>query len=115
MRVLVCGGRNFADKALLSRTLDSLYQKEGISTLIEGEARGADKLSAQWAEAYDIKILRFPANWKLYGRSAGYVRNRQMLTEGKPDLVIAFPGGRGTEMMCDIAQRIGVEVRKIVS
>jgi hypothetical protein len=33
-----------------------------------------------------------------------------MLKEGKPDLVIAFPGGRGTDMMVGLAKDAGVEV-----
>jgi hypothetical protein len=57
--------------------------------------------------------LSFPANWKQYGKSAGYRRNTQMLEEGKPDIVIAFPGGRGTEMMCEIAETAGITVRRV--
>lgn len=124
-RVLVCGGRNFgikfdrdgneisrnhAEVALLIRVLDELYEKEDFKVLIEGEANGADKTSAWWAKAYDIEIAPYPAKWNLYGRSAGYVRNQQMLDEGKPDLVIAFPGGKGTMMMTRLASTAGVKV-----
>jgi UDP-N-acetylmuramoylalanine-D-glutamate ligase len=35
-----------------------------------------------------------------------------MLDEGKPDLVVAFPGGRGTANMVQQAHRAGVEVYK---
>ena len=48
MRVLVCGGRDFADKELLSRTLDDLRRAHVIDCLIEGNARGADRLLREW-------------------------------------------------------------------
>ena len=117
MKVLVCGGRNFRDRELLVKTLDPLYwgHEPRITHLIEGEAYGADKMSAWWASAYDIKIERYPANWALHGKAAGYIRNKQMLEEGKPDLVIAFPGGKGTAMMVELAKKAGVEVREIES
>ncbi len=113
MRVLVCGGRNFNNTSLLVATLDPLYWDKGMTVLIEGEASGADKMAAWWAKAYNIKIEKYPAQWNKYGKAAGYVRNVQMLEEGKPDLVIAFPGDKGTAMMCRLAEAVGIEVRKI--
>ena len=106
MRLLACGGRDFIDGAYVEAVL-SIYP---ITLLICGMARGADTLAYQYARANNIPTLEFPADWQRYGKRAGMVRNTVMLTEGKPDLVIAFPGGRGTEMMCDIAKRAGVEV-----
>jgi hypothetical protein len=46
-----------------------------------------------------VPVIEFPANWKVYGRAAGPIRNMKMLLEGKPDLVVAFPGGIGTADM----------------
>ena len=110
-RVLVCGGRDFDDQEFLVETLDDLYLNHGMKTLIEGEARGADQMSAWWAKAYDIIIERYPANWDRHGKSAGHIRNQQMIDEGKPDLVIAFSGGKGTANMIERAKaaRIPVE------
>ena len=109
-RVLVCGGRNFNDRKLLVKVLDDLYLNRGMTTLIEGEAKGADQMSAWWAEAYNIIIERYPANWSRYGRSAGHIRNQQMIDEGKPDLVVAFPGGKGTDNMVQRAKAAQVLV-----
>jgi hypothetical protein len=44
------------------------------------------------------------------GRDAGRVRNERMLVEGRPELVIAFRGGRRTEHMVRIARHAGIEV-----
>ena len=111
MRVLVCGSRHFNDYELLEKTLETL----GITTIIEGEARGADALARRYAERRGLDVLPFPALWDKYGRSAGPIRNAQMLSEGKPELVIAFrgPGSRGTQNMIDQAKKTGIEVRII--
>lgn len=59
-------------------------------------ASGADWLGYIYAQEHHIPVLKFPANWALYGKSAGFIRNIQMLDEAKPELVVAFPGGAGT-------------------
>jgi hypothetical protein len=107
MRVLVCGGRNYRDRRLVFHTLDSLV---GISTLIHGCASGADGLAARWARARGVPQEPYPPNWRRYGLAAGPIRNQQMLDEGRPDLVVAFPGGKGTFNMVDKAEGAGVRV-----
>ncbi|HVM95122.1 MAG TPA: hypothetical protein VMT89_01980, partial [Candidatus Acidoferrales bacterium] len=60
-----------------------------------------------------VKRLGFMADWRRNGRAAGPIRNQQMLTEGKPDLVVAFPGGRGTRDMVNKAKAANVAVTVI--
>lgn len=115
MRVLVCGGRDFADANLLSRVLNNLHQQHVFSRLIQGGARGADWLAAEWAVANGVPVSSFPAAWDKYGKSAGAIRNAEMLDKGKPDLVVAFPGGRGTAHMVSIAKQDGVAVQEIAA
>lgn len=106
MRVLVCGGREYSD----DRFLDWVLTKLPISVIIHGAARGADSLAKEWADAYHILEVPFPANWDKYGKSAGHRRNTQMLVEGHPDYVVAFRGGRGTNNMIRQAKSHGLEV-----
>ncbi len=110
MRVLVCGGRDFADEAHLFSVLDALHAATPITVVIHGKARGADTLAERWALARDIAVHPYPANWILYGKGAGMIRNRTMLTDGRPDLVIAFRGGNGTANMIGLARAAGVRV-----
>jgi hypothetical protein len=113
MRVLVCGGRDYADYVNVVKMLSALETMRGpFTTIIHGCARGADTLADRYARANDIVVAKFPADWERYGSAAGPIRNRQMLDEGKPDLVVAFPGGRGTANMVQQARRVGVEVYK---
>jgi hypothetical protein len=118
-RILVCGGRDFKCREQLFQMLDTLA---GVSdeeplgepvVIIHGAARGADSLADEWAVINWQTIEEYKAEWDKYGKRAGYIRNKRMLDEGKPDLVVAFPGGKGTAMMVDIATKAGVKVIKV--
>jgi len=114
MRVLVCGGRDFTrDKkewSFLYKELDTIRLTHGVGHLIQGGASGADACARAWAIYNELPYTQYPARWKIHGLKAGFIRNKQMLDEGRPDLVVAFPGGKGTAMMVDIAVKAGVKV-----
>lgn len=107
MRILVCGGREYCNREQLYDTLDSYPTPAAI---IEGGAQGADRFAREWATERGIQVETFPADWKTHGKSAGPIRNQQMLKEGRPDLVVAFAGGKGTQHMMTIARNAGVKV-----
>lgn len=138
-RVLVCGGRDYgcirngcppeamlyesrraaAQARLLFDTLDMVKVDRGISVVIHGAATGADALARLWAERQLLADDPYPANWYPNGRkggldkSAGPRRNAKMIAEGKPDLVIAFPGGSGTDDCCRRAEAAGIPVIRV--
>lgn len=113
MRVLVCGGRDY-DPFKVEDWLDKFdMYGPNLDVIIEGGARGADTGARNWAKKCSKELLTFPADWNTYGKAAGYIRNKQMLDEGKPNLVIAFPGGKGTAMMIKIAKEANVEVIEV--
>lgn len=107
MKVLVCGSRHFNDFGKLSAVLSDC----GITHLIQGGAKGADRLSMEWALQNAIPQTEFKADWNVHGKRAGPIRNYQMLKEGKPEMVVAFlaPNSRGTKHMIEIAQKAGVK------
>lgn len=115
MRVLVCGGRDFADYDAVRAALDPLYLKTAVDcfAIIQGGATGADKLAREWCGNRYVRCYNFPADWKQYGRAAGPLRNAQMIAEGRPDLVLAFPGGRGTADMVAKAKAAGIPVQRV--
>lgn len=124
MRVLVCGGRDYNDYDRVVSELDdiameySIYHKPDTLenwlptdiTIIHGGATGADTLADVWATHNYCPVEVYKADWKQYGKSAGHIRNKEMLDKGKPDVVIAFPGGRGTANMIEQATKAGVKV-----
>lgn len=106
-KVLVCGGRDYQNRDILFRILDASNADRPIDLIIHGAARGADSLAQAWADNRGVRCLQFPADWKTDGKAAGPIRNRRMLLEG-PDLVLAFPGGKGTADMKKQARKMGV-------
>ena len=122
-RILVCGGRDYTNRSLVAKTLYELLsdctQDEATwmppkgTVIIHGGANGADSLADEWATVKYATIEKYMANWSGFGKAAGHIRNTQMLKEGKPDIVVAFPGGRGTANMVKQAEAAGVEVHKV--
>lgn len=110
MKVLVCGGRDFGDAGVVFRKLGEV----GATMVMHGAcATGADVYADRWALEHGVYCVRFPADWERHGRSAGPRRNQRMLEEGRPDLVLAFEGGRGTADMVNRAKRAGVPVIEV--
>ena len=108
-KVLVCGGRDFDDRPRLDAILDNATRFfEKRFCIIHGGARGADDLAGLWARLHGIPVILIPPNWGFYGKRAGMLRNEWMLNFTEPDLVIAFPGGRGTSGMIALAKKAGV-------
>lgn len=112
--VLVTGGRTFHDKAKLHDAMNKLDERYGFTTLIHGGASGADTLAGAWAKEWGITVWVHPADWSKHGRAAGAIRNQDMLERGKPDLVVAFPGGAGTADMVRRAKAAGIAVHEVL-
>jgi hypothetical protein len=113
VRLLVCGGRSYADEARLVSALEEIHATHPISCVIHGASTGADAIADRWAVEHRIGVARFQAHWEIEGRAAGPLRNKRMLREGRPDLVVAFPGGRGTADMVRQAKAFGVPVVEV--
>lgn len=132
MRVLICGGRTYGkippsffptyetkldERTRALKTLDTMfsaYDKDSI-TIIHGGAEGGDSIADEWAkrELKQHQLLVFKADWQKHKKAAGSIRNKQMLDEGKPDEVWAFPGGNGTTHMMKISKKSNIIVRCI--
>lgn len=129
MRLLVCGSRDYGvydidmspheklsaiqDSLFLCYTLNE-YLDSGL-IIISGAAKGADTQAAAWARVHNVTLEEYPADWKQYGRSAGPIRNKQMLVEGKPDMVLAFSndfeGSKGTKNLVEQAKKAGIPTK----
>lgn len=115
-KVIVAGGRDFEDYDYLSTTLDELFNdtrlfrnKEEIK-IVSGMAKGADMLAIRYADERRMTKILFPANWKLYPRSAGFLRNEDMLSVATH--LIAFWDGNshGTQHIIEEARKKGISV-----
>ena len=114
MRVVVTGGRYFDDAPRLFGALDTLHQHRGpITCVIQGGGAGADELARSWAVLRRVPFDTYPADWTRLGRSAGPIRNREMLERSMPDVVVAFEGGAGTADTVRRALRAEIEIIEV--
>ncbi|MFN3885519.1 MAG: DUF2493 domain-containing protein [Aquabacterium sp.] len=113
MRLLVCGSLTCTDRHAVFHALDLVLTRRRVDTLIHGAAAGVDTVADQWAVAREIQRQVFPVSpeqWARVGLAASPLRNTRMLLEGRPDGVVAFPGGPGTEDMVLQARVAGIPV-----
>lgn len=128
MRIIIAGSRTFNDYDLLKKTLDIFAIEYGkvessmspgfyysttkilAECILSGKARGADTLGEQWAKANSVPIKEYPAEWDKHGKSAGYIRNKEMAENA--DALVAFWDGKskGTKHMIDLALEKGLTV-----
>ena len=115
MKVCVTGGRDYSDKATVFRVLNELHAATPIWMVIHGDATGADSLADSWARQNEIIRVCVPAKWKTgtRGLAEGPARNRRMILEFEPDLLVAFPGGKGTKDCAAYAEHEGIEVKYV--
>lgn len=111
-RVIIAGGRDFTDYQLLRSTMDDLLCNiTDQIAVVCGQARGADTLGERYAKEKGYAVDYYPANWSLYGKRAGPIRNEQMAQNA--DALAAFWDGKspGTRSMIELAKRYGLKVR----
>lgn len=124
LRVLVSGSRTFDDYDVLRKSLNhhigSYIKKNGLEglsvSIVDGGAKGTDKLAEKYAKEKDYNSYIFYAAWEEKGKGAGYIRNSEMLyfaiDKGvEKSLLVAFWDGssKGTKHMIDLASKKGVE------
>lgn len=127
-KILICGGRGFEDAdylflsmdkyirelqeespiAVQSFNQDQMYRlRDGEFEIITGGAKGADTLAKLWADSRGYDCVTFWANWNKFKKSAGPIRNKRMLRYN-PDVVVAYPGDKGTQNMLQLARTKGI-------
>ena len=106
--VLITGGRKHSDYKTLQKALDPLLVHPDL-ILIQGGAKGADRMAKDWADRAHVHCATVEALWGAFGPGAGSKRNSAMLLL-KPDFCIAFPGGRGTHNMVTKCREANVPV-----
>lgn len=116
MRILICGDREWND----FKTIDDFLATLSPDTeIIEGDCRGADKISGYLAIKRGMKVYKESANWNKYGNEAGPIRNKLMIDKYHPDLVVAFHNNiersKGTKNMLKQAKEHGIQTKLITN
>ena len=122
LKILVCGGRHFNQYKLLEYVLSSIIESDRYTNckveIVSGGCDGADKLGERFALENDLELKVFNADWKKYGKSAGPIRNKQMIdyiNEFENKIVVAFvsPNSKGTRNTISLAKKLNIEVVEI--
>jgi hypothetical protein len=106
-RIGVTGGREFEGAASVCHAFTTYVHLDDL--IVEGGARGADAICRAEAQLRGVKVETHSADWKRHGKAAGFIRNQEMVDSGL-DLLIAFPGGKGTADMVRRAENAGITV-----
>lgn len=109
MRVIVACGRNYHDKPTIRAELMTLPFD---AVIVHGGARGDRAIARIWTDEFGGTVEEIPADWDRYGKAAGPIRNQAMIDAGG-DLMMSFPGGRGTADCTGRARQAGIRVHRI--
>lgn len=114
-KIIIAGSREFNDYPLLKSKLDAFLAETNNDEveIVSGTARGADILGERYASETGISIKRFPANWNLYGKRAGYIRNREMAEYADACIVFWNGESRGTKHMIDLATLMKLTIKVV--
>ena len=115
-RLIIAGGREFEDYALLSQSVDQYISEldDQDIEIVCGCASGADALGARYGMSKGYKINYYKPEWETYGRAAGPIRNEKMAQNA--DSLIAFWNGSsaGTKNMISLARQYGLKVKVVM-
>lgn len=107
MKTIIAGSREITDYKLIEYHI----QRSGfeITQVVCGLARGVDMLGATYARLNNIPIAEFRAQWDLYGRSAGFKRNKQMIEYADAAIIIWDGFSKGSKNTFDLAVKKGIK------
>jgi YspA, cpYpsA-related SLOG family len=114
MRLIICGGRHFRDMALVERELTRINAARPIDVLVHGGSAGIGMPVEAWGQEHDVHIVRYPP-CRTPGRNSDARRDMFMLSDGRPDAMLAFPGGRRTKALVQMAEAQGIPVISVES
>ncbi len=114
--IIICGDRNWTGRRTIYWFMEKLPSDVRIIT---GGAKGADAIAENIRVSLDLDGKVYPANWTMFGKAAGPIRNRRMIEDESPYLVVGFHDNisrsRGTKNMLLLAKKrkIRYQVRKM--
>lgn len=104
MKVCISGDREITDPNIVKRAIEA--SSFNITELVEGGARGADKLGKEWALKNGVPVTTFPANWKDITREGAVVKSRKNEWSGKMEKYDAAAGTFRNEQMASYADAL---------
>lgn len=110
MKIAIVGSRSFSN---LKKVRDYISQLPSDTVIVSGGAAGVDRQAVGWAMVLGMETIEFLPNWDKHGKSAGVIRNSEIVAMA--DKVVAFWDGqsRGTLDSINKAKAAGKPVEVI--
>jgi hypothetical protein len=108
-KLLIAGSRSIThlDSLDLAMMLPEDARTHGVIEIVSGLAKGADTLAIEIANEMKLPVARFPADWDTHGKSAGYIRNKEMGLYADAALILWDGESKGAKHMQDEMKRLG--------
>ena len=113
MKLIIAGGRDFTDYGRLCHVLEKLLSVNKPEAIVCGMAKGADALGHMWARENNIPVIEMPADWNTHGKSAGYIRNKEMAQVATHCICFWDNKSKGTKHMIDLAEEHNLKLRVV--
>ena len=114
MKLIIAGSRGITDYQIVRNAVitSQLWEAYGDNLeIVCGLAKGVDSLGKEFAERNNLKVHKFPANWDKHGKSAGYIRNKEMGDFADELLAIWDGKSKGTRGMIEYMKSLNKPVR----
>jgi hypothetical protein len=102
---LITGMRQYEMQYLLSDARECLDGT--FDAIIHGGARGVDNMAGRWGVSIDLPVRVYPADWELFGKRAGYIRNSLMVEDADAAIIIWDGESKGTKHTIDLMTASG--------
>lgn len=112
MKVIIAGGRNITSYAAVLNAIAASGWRDEITEVVCGMASGVDLLGKRWAINSGIPVRLVPADWKIYGKAAGPMRNEMMAHYANALILIWDGKSKGSANMLMWARRHGLRIHE---
>lgn len=110
MKLLIAGSRGYTNYAEAEKRILKLLKDKTLKnvTIIEGGARGADRIGRDFAIAHQLPYKTVRADWNKYGKQAGYLRNAEMAKMATAAIIFWDGSSPGSKHMIDLLTEYNV-------
>ena len=115
---MICGSRNITDTHWVYNMIDSYIRDLGLNKsdliIVEGCARGVDTIAQHWAYANKCEVEEHPADWDVYGKAAGFIRNEAMVKCSDYCLILWDGSSKGTKHDIDLCEKYNLPHKVVI-
>lgn len=107
MKIAIVGSRSYPR---LNEVAEYVRALPPDTVIVSGGARGVDTVAEMTALYRNMKVEIYYADWKTYGKSAGFIRNDQIVKAADKVVAFHFQNSAGTAHAIRLAQKYGKEL-----